>query len=99
MIGAIVMCRQECLSHCHADAVAESLSERPCGRFYARCPMIFGVSGGGAIPLAEVLDGVQRQIVAGQVEQCVQQHRAMSRREDKSITVRPLWILWVVAQM
>ena len=51
----------------HAHAVAESLAERASGGFYARSQAAFRVTWRNAAPLAELLDLIQGQIIAGDV--------------------------------
>jgi hypothetical protein len=49
--------------------------------------------------LPEALDLVERKIVAGQVQQRVQQHRAVAVRDDEAIAVCPSRICRVVHEM
>lgn len=51
-----------------------------------------------AAPLAEMLDLLERQVVAGQVQQRVQQHGAVAGGQDKLIPVEPLGMAGVVFQ-
>ena len=54
--------------HRHPDAVAEALAERPGGGLDAGRDAVLGMAGGLAAELAELLDLVERQVVAGQIE-------------------------------
>ena len=81
-----------------ADAVGKPLAEGAGGKFDAGRQAVFGVAGRLAAPLAKALQVIQRQVVAGQVEQAVQQHAAVTRREHESVVVGPLRIAWVVAR-
>ena len=74
----------------HADAIAESLSERARGGFHTRCQAALGMTGRNAAPLAELFDLVKRQIVAGEVQQAVQQRRAVAGRQDETVPIEPL---------
>ena len=56
------------------------------------------MTGRQAIPLAELLELFQRQIVAGQMEQAVEQHRTMTGGQYKTIPVGPIRILGVMSQ-
>jgi len=80
----------------HPDAVTESLSERSGGDFNAYCVAAFRMAWGLAAPLAETFEFVERQVVAGEMQQAVEQHRAMPGRQHKSIAVEPERISRVV---
>ena len=72
-------------------ALAEPLAERA-GRGLdpGRVPVL-GVARGARAELAEALDLVDRHVaVAGQVEQPVEQHRAVPRRQHEAVAVRPV---------
>ena len=49
-------------------------------------------------PLAKILELFERQIVAREVQQRIEQHRAMSRGKEKAIAILPFWVLWIVSQ-
>ncbi len=49
-------------------------------------------------PLPEVFQFIERKIVAGQVQQRVDQHRTVAGREQKAISIFPLGIVRVVSQ-
>jgi hypothetical protein len=57
------------------------------------------MAGGLGAELAKALQLLDRQAIAGEVEQAVEQHRAVPVREDEAIAVRPARIRRVVAQM
>src|SRR5919109_402978 len=65
---AVVTRRQVGLSDRHADAVAETLAERPRGCFHSRCKLALGMSRGAASPLAKLFDVVKGNIVNGQMK-------------------------------
>ena len=51
---------------------------------------ILRVSGGHGAELAEVLDLVERHVcIAGEIQQRIQQHRAVAGRQDEAVAVRP----------
>jgi hypothetical protein len=52
---------------------------------------------GLASPLPELLEIADGKVVAGEVQEAVDQHRTMSSREDESISIHPMRILRVVA--
>src|SRR5262245_6427099 len=67
------------LGDSHAYRVGESLSKWAGGRFDARRMAELGMAGCDRPKLAELLDLLDRHcLVAGQVEQCVDQHRAVA---------------------
>ncbi len=96
--GAVVARRQMRLGHRHAHAVAEALAKRPGRHLDAGCEAALGVPGRDASPLAELLDLLQRQIVPGQMEQAVQQHRAVAGGQDKAVAVEPRRVRRVVLE-
>ena len=90
---------QQLLGQCHAHGVADALAERAGGRFDARGVAEFRVARGFAVQLAEALEFVERQVVAGQVQQRVEQHRAMPVGEHEAVAVGPTRIGRVVLQV
>src|SRR5262249_9655880 len=60
--------------------------------------VILGMTGGRAAPLTKPLDLLERQIVSGQVEQRVEQHRAMSSRQHEAVAIGPRRIRRAVPQ-
>ena len=83
----------------HADAVAESLAERAGGDFDAHRMTALRMPRSFAAPLAEAFQFFERQIVAGEMEQAVEQHGAMTGRQDEAITVEPQWVLGIEFQV
>ena len=49
--------------------------------------------------LAEVLEVVDRQVVAGQVQQGVDQHRAVAVGQHEAVAVGPFGVGWVVLEV
>src|SRR5436309_14486964 len=49
-------------------------------------------------PLAKVLQLVERETVASEIEKRVEQHRAVTGTQEEAVAVRPTGILRVVAQ-
>ena len=68
-------------------------------RFPARRLSPFRVSGGLQAELTTVLQVVDRDVVAGEMEQRVQQHRPVTVRQNETVAVRPVWIARVVSQV
>ncbi len=81
----------------HTHAVAEALAERTRRGFDAGGQMIFGMTGGFAAELAEAFDLVEREVVPGQVEHRIEQHRAMPGRQHEAVASVPVRIFRVMA--
>ena len=74
----------------HADRVGEPLPQRTGRRFDARRMAVFGMAGGLGAELAEVAQLVHRHTrIAGEVQQGVEQHRAVSGRQHEAVAIRP----------
>src|SRR5205085_12005559 len=85
-------------AHAEADAVGEALSERPRGYLDAGRQNVFGVARSLRSPLPEVLQLFERQIVARQVQERVEKHRAVARRQEEAVAPLPFRILRVVTK-
>ena len=85
-------------AHRHADAIGEALAQRTGGDLNAGRQSILRMAGSFRSKLAKVFDLVERQIVAGQMQQRIKQHRAVAGRKQKPIAIFPLRILRVVPQ-
>ena len=84
----------------HADRHCQALAERPGGRLDAVEQEILGMAGAGAAELAEVGDLLDRRLlVAGQVEQGVDQHRAVAGRQHEAVAVVPFGSAGIVLQI
>src|SRR5579859_8176610 len=89
VIRAVVAISQEALGNCHTDAVSKTLTERAGSGFYASRMTMLGMARCEAAPLAELLELLQREIVASEIEHAIQKHRGVSGREDKAVAVAP----------
>jgi hypothetical protein len=83
----------------HAHAVGEPLAERAGGHLHARGQVVLGVARRLRSPLAELLQLGERQVVAGEVEQRVEQHRAVAGREHEAVAVDPVRVTRVVLEV
>ena len=83
----------------HADGGGDALPERAGGGLDAGGEAVFGVAGGLRMKLAETLQFVDRQVVAGEVQQPIQQHGAMAVRQHEAVAIRPGRIGGVVTHM
>ena len=96
--GPVELGHQPPLGDRHADRVGEALAERTGRRLDTGRQPVFGMTRRLAAPLAEVLDLVERQVVAGQVQQRVQEHARVPGTEDEPVAVRPVGLGRGVAQ-
>ena len=96
--GPVVSCAQPLLRDGHAHRVTEPLAQRARRYFYARRVIAFGMAGRLAVELAEALQFFEREVVAGQIQKTVEQHRSVPRREDEAVAVEPIRIFRVELQ-
>src|ERR1051326_5794669 len=82
----------------HSHSVAKSLTERASGSLYAWSQAALGMTGRETTPLTELLDLLEGQIIAREIQQAVQQHRPVTGRQDESVTIKPLRIDRVVPE-
>ena len=82
----------------HADGIGDALAERTGGGLDARGIAVFRVTRGLGVQLAEVFQLFDRQVVAGQMQQRIDQHRAVAVGEHEAVAIRPLRIGRVVSQ-
>ena len=85
-------------THAEADSVGEPLAERARGYLDAGRQNVFGVARSLRSPLPEVLQLFEREVVARQVEERVEEHRAVARRQEEAVAPLPLRILRVVTK-
>ncbi|MCY1515307.1 hypothetical protein D9M68_498890 [compost metagenome] len=90
---------QHLLGDGHADGVGEALAERAGGGLDARGVAVFRVARGARAKLAELLQVLDAEVVAGQVQQRIDQHRAVAVGQHEAVAVGPLRIGRVVAQV
>ena len=83
---------QATLGDRHADRVGESLPERAGGHLDTGGVVHLGVARRGRAPLAELLDVVELEAVAGQEKHRVLQDRGVTVREDEPVAVDPVRI-------
>ncbi len=75
------------------------LAERSGRRFHAGGDAVFGMARRSRMQLSEPLQLLHRQVITRQMQQRVQQHRAVPVRDHEPIAIEPLRIGRVVAQM
>ena len=83
--------RQQALRQRHADRHAEPLPKRTGGRLDGGVQAMFRVAAGGAAQLAVAFEHLRLHAgVPGQVQQRVEQRRAVTRREHEAVAVGPV---------
>ena len=83
----------------HADRVREPLAERPRGGLDAERNVALGMPGGSAAELAKFLELVESDLVAREIGDRIQEHRAVAVRQDESVAVVPMRIARIEAQV
>ncbi len=73
----------------HADRVGEALPQRAGGDLDARGVPELGVARRPAVPLPEPAQVIERQVVAGQVQEGVLEDGGVPAREDEAVAVGP----------
>ncbi|MCY1290549.1 hypothetical protein D9M70_396990 [compost metagenome] len=79
-----------------ADRVGDALAERTGGGLDARGVAVFRVARGAAVQLAELLEILDAEVVAGEVQQRVHQHRAVAVGQHEAVAVGPVRVGRVV---
>ncbi len=97
--GAVEFGREELLRERHADGVGEPLAQRAGRRLDAGRQAVLGVAGRLRMELTEALDLLDRKVVAGEVQQRVQQHRAVAVRDHEAVAVRPSGVRRIVRKV
>ncbi len=83
----------------HADRVADALAQRTGGGFNAGGVAELGVARGFAVQLAEVFQFLDRQVVASQVQQRIDQHGAVAVGQHEAVAVEPAGIVRAVLEV
>ena len=83
----------------HTYGIGETLTQRPGGGFNTRGITVFGMSGRLAMQLTEVFDVVYGQVKTSEVQQRINQHRAVPIGEHEAIPVCPIRISGIVFQI
>ena len=96
--GAVELRRQPAFRQSHPDGVGEPLPQRAGGDFHARRQAVFRVAGRLAAPLPEPPQFVQRQVIARQMQQRIQQGRGVAGGKHEAVAVGPLRVGRVVLQ-
>ncbi len=91
--------RDGALGDGHADGVGKALAQGARGILDARRLAVFGVARGLGMQSPKGLEIVDGEGVAGEVQQRVQEHRAVAVRHNEAVSVRPPGVRRVVAQV
>jgi hypothetical protein len=83
----------------HAHALTESLSQWAGRHFDAGGESVLGVARRDAAKLTEILDVIERNVVARQMEQRIKEHRTMPARKDEAVTSHPFRVAGIMAQV
>ena len=84
---------QQTLRQRHADGVGEALAERTGRRLDAGGVPVLGMAGRLGAELAEALQLIHFHArIAGEIEQRIEQHRAVAGRQHEAVAVRPVGI-------
>ena len=98
VVGPVVALGEEAVGDREADAVREALPERARRRLDALGQEVLRMAGRARLPLAEALQLLEREVVAGEVERGVLEDAGVAGREDEAVAVRPVRVRRVVAQ-
>ena len=88
-----------CLSHGHADSHAHASAERTRRGFNADRVAVLRMARRQGAHLAELLHIVHRQAVAVEVEQRIEQRRAVAAGQDEAVAVGPFRVLGIVVHV
>ena len=91
--GTVEAGREQLFGDRHADGRRDALAERAGRDLDTGGQAVLGVARGQRTVLPEVPDLVEAQVVAGQVQQAVDQRRGVAAGEHEAVPVRPLGIL------
>ena len=99
-MGVTVEARREnLLRDRHAHRVREALTERSGRRLDPGCVAVLRMARGHRVELAEIPDLFERQRIAGEVEECVDEHRTVTVGEHEAVAVRPRGIGRIVPKV
>ena len=97
--GPVVHGGQVLLGDRHAHRLGETLPQRPGRDLDPVGVAVLRMPGGPRMPLPELLEVRDRDVVAAQVQRAVEQRRRMAVRQHEAVAVGPLGVLRVVAHV
>ena len=87
---------QHPLGERHADRIGQSLAERARRGLDAHAVPVLRMAGRAAAELAEALELLEREVrITREMQQRVEQHRAVTGRQDEPVAVRPFRVLGI----
>jgi len=99
MVRPVEFVGQQPFRQRHADGVGKTLSEGTgCGLHTRRHPDL-GMTGRSRTELTEPFQLLDRQVIAGEIQKRVEQHRPVAIRQNKTVAIRPSRIRWVVTKI
>ncbi|PPE60915.1 hypothetical protein F152LOC_02780 [Pectobacterium brasiliense] len=90
MTRAVELRRQRALGNRHTDCVGNPLTQRAGGGFNAGGVAVFRVTRSFRVQLAKVFQFFNRQVVAGEMQQAVNQHGRVAVGQHEAVTVGPV---------
>jgi hypothetical protein len=84
---------------CHADGIGQPLPERAGGGFDAGGHANLGMAGRLRVKLPKRPQFVDREVVASQMQQGIEQHRAMPVGEHEAIAIEPARLRRIVLEV
>ena len=96
VVGPVVALGEEAVGDREADAVREALPERAGRRLDPLGDEVLRMAGRLRAPLAEALELLEREVVAGEMERGVLEDAGVAGREDEAVAVRPVRVGRVV---
>ncbi len=96
--GPVVARGEVGLTQGHSERVADALPERAGRCFDAVGDVALRMARSLAPPLPEPFDLIEREIVARQMEQRVEERRSVPRGENEAVAIPPAWVLRVVTK-
>ncbi len=99
MAGPVELRGKRLFGDRHADRVGEALAERPGGGLDAEGDAEFRMPRRLGMKLAEALELLDRQLIAGEMQQRVEQRRGVAVRQHEAVAVGPGRVGRIVAQI
>ncbi len=96
---AIELGREQAFGERHADRVRQALPQRARRGLHARSQPVLRVTRRLRVQLPKALQLLHRQVVAGEVQERVEQHRTVPVGDDEAVAAGPIWIGRVVTQV
>ena len=99
VVRLIKLVTQKLFGQGHADRVRDALPERASRCFDSNRHADFGVAWRLAVQLPKALEFADRQVIARQMQERIEDHRGMSIGQHEAIPIRPMGVGRVVPQV